>query len=336
MTKPRATKTAILRLPCVRRTTFPTPSGAGVFPEGRGVSPNRCASPTSLHLPAPRSSATVDFSSPRTRSSRRSRNRTTRSGPDRKNQAAKVEVHQRRLHRRQRAPLLNLPPPPLPRPRRSRRSAAGNANRRLAPAECRRWRLRKTRPCTLWWDRCFRLSDLARTTAESSSRRCVLTVRLQRSESAVAGLLTMSVPLTYPALVLFDIDGTLLRRAGPDHRQALVEGVRRVTGLDTTTEGIPLHGHARSGYPDPHAARAAARRLHPPGIHARHHRAAERYYQRTCPRLDDKLCPGVEPRSTSWRAADILLGLVTATSPHRVAQTATGRPAGLLPLRRVR
>ena len=48
--------------------------------------------------------------------------------------------------------------------------------------------------------------------------------------------------MSYKALVLFDIDGTLTRRAGPHHRDALVEGIRRVTGLDTTTEGIPVQG----------------------------------------------------------------------------------------------
>src|SRR5450432_3190215 len=45
-----------------------------------------------------------------------------------------------------------------------------------------------------------------------------------------------------PALVLFDIDGTLIRRAGPHHRQVLVDAVRHVTGLESTTEGIPVHG----------------------------------------------------------------------------------------------
>ena len=45
-----------------------------------------------------------------------------------------------------------------------------------------------------------------------------------------------------PALVLFDIDGTLIRRAGPHHRQALVDAVRHVTGLETTTDHIPVHG----------------------------------------------------------------------------------------------
>src|ERR1051326_9001717 len=45
-----------------------------------------------------------------------------------------------------------------------------------------------------------------------------------------------------PALVLFDIDGTLVRRAGPHHRQALVDAVRDIAGLETTTEGIPVQG----------------------------------------------------------------------------------------------
>jgi beta-phosphoglucomutase-like phosphatase (HAD superfamily) len=48
--------------------------------------------------------------------------------------------------------------------------------------------------------------------------------------------------VTHPALVLFDIDGTLVRRAGPHHREALVEGVRRVTGLVTSTDDIPVQG----------------------------------------------------------------------------------------------
>ena len=43
-------------------------------------------------------------------------------------------------------------------------------------------------------------------------------------------------------MVLFDIDGTLIRRAGPHHRQALVDAVRAITGIETTTEGVPVQG----------------------------------------------------------------------------------------------
>jgi phosphoglycolate phosphatase len=44
------------------------------------------------------------------------------------------------------------------------------------------------------------------------------------------------------SLVLFDIDGTLLRGAGRHHKDALIEGVRRVTGHETTLDGIDTAG----------------------------------------------------------------------------------------------
>lgn len=117
--------------------------------------------------------------------------------------------------------------------------------------------------------------------------------------------------MSYKALVLFDIDGTLTRRAGPHHRDALVEGIRRVTGLDTTTEGIPVQGMLdpvilatmmrRAG------ARASEIREAMPAIM----RAAERYYLRVCPALHDKHCPGVEPVLARLTRRNILLALVT-------------------------
>jgi phosphoglycolate phosphatase-like HAD superfamily hydrolase len=113
------------------------------------------------------------------------------------------------------------------------------------------------------------------------------------------------------ALVLFDIDGTLVRRAGPHHRAALVHGVRRVTGLDTTTEGIPVQGML-----DPDilsvmmrtagVRRAAIRESMPEIL-----KAAERYYLRVCPELKDKHCPGVVPVLERLTRRGVLLGLVT-------------------------
>lgn len=117
--------------------------------------------------------------------------------------------------------------------------------------------------------------------------------------------------LTHRALVLFDIDGTLVRRAGPHHREALVQGVRRVTGLESTTEGIPVQGMLdpdiltvmlrRSG-----VSRARIREAMPEIL-----RAAERYYLRVCPALHDKHCPGVAPALEKLTRRGILLGLVT-------------------------
>jgi phosphoglycolate phosphatase-like HAD superfamily hydrolase len=44
------------------------------------------------------------------------------------------------------------------------------------------------------------------------------------------------------AIVLFDIDGTLLRGAGPHHKDALIAGIRRVTGLETSLDGVATSG----------------------------------------------------------------------------------------------
>jgi phosphoglycolate phosphatase-like HAD superfamily hydrolase len=118
-------------------------------------------------------------------------------------------------------------------------------------------------------------------------------------------------PVPAPALVLFDIDGTLVRRSGPHHRQALVDAVRRVTGLDTTTDGVPVHGMLdpdiltvmlrRAGAP-PALIRSAM-----PEITAR----AERFYLRTCPNLTRKTCPGVRALLRALERRGVLLGLVT-------------------------
>lgn len=117
--------------------------------------------------------------------------------------------------------------------------------------------------------------------------------------------------LTHRALVLFDIDGTLIRRAGPHHREALVYGVRRVTGLETTTEGIPVQGMLDPDILTVMMRRAGAARAR---IHAAMPeilRAAERYYLRECPVLRDKHCPGVAPLLERLTRRRILLGLVT-------------------------
>src|SRR5664279_3800865 len=123
--------------------------------------------------------------------------------------------------------------------------------------------------------------------------------------------LGMMMSEMHRALVLFDIDGTLVRRAGPHHRAALVQGVRRVTGLNTTTEGIPVQGMLD---PDILTAmmctagvrRDAIREAMPEVL-----KAAERYYLRVCPELRDKHCPGVVPVLERLTRRGVLLGLVT-------------------------
>jgi phosphoglycolate phosphatase len=119
------------------------------------------------------------------------------------------------------------------------------------------------------------------------------------------------LPSFHRALVLFDIDGTLVRRAGPHHREALVQGIRRVTGLDTTTDGIPVQGMLDPDIMTVMLRNAGVSRLRAlremPAMQA----AAERYYLRVCPVLHEKHCPGVEPLLKRLTRRGVLLALVT-------------------------
>lgn len=112
-------------------------------------------------------------------------------------------------------------------------------------------------------------------------------------------------------LVLFDIDGTLVRRAGPHHRQALVHAVRKVTGLDTTTEGVPVHGMLDPDILTVMMTRAGApRRVIRPALPAIY-RSAEAYYLRHVPDLSRKTCPGVHAALARLQRHGAVLGLVT-------------------------
>lgn len=115
----------------------------------------------------------------------------------------------------------------------------------------------------------------------------------------------------YRALVLFDIDGTLVRRAGPHHREALVHAVRRVTGRESTTEGIPVQGMLDPVILEAMMKAAGARRGEIRTAMPELLRAAERYYLRVCPELTGKHCPGVVPVLERLTRQGVLLGLVT-------------------------
>ena len=113
------------------------------------------------------------------------------------------------------------------------------------------------------------------------------------------------------ALVLFDIDGTLVRRAGPHHRQALVDAVRRVTGLETSTEHIPVHGMLDPDIltrmlRDAGAPAASIRRAMPDIV-----RRAQQIYVRGVPNLQRKTCPGVRALLRRLQQNGVILGLVT-------------------------
>jgi phosphoglycolate phosphatase-like HAD superfamily hydrolase len=117
--------------------------------------------------------------------------------------------------------------------------------------------------------------------------------------------------VSYCGLVLFDIDGTLMRRAGSHHRQALVHGVRKVTGLETTTEGIPGQGMLDPAIIVEMMYRAGAKRAFTRQATPEIQRAAERYYLRVCPPLAGKHCPGVPELLERLARRGFLLALVT-------------------------
>lgn len=116
---------------------------------------------------------------------------------------------------------------------------------------------------------------------------------------------------TSPALVLFDIDGTLLRRAGPHHREALIDAVRRTLQLETSTEGVPVQGMLdrdiltqmllRAGVSDPFIRRAMPRLIE----------SAQNLYTRRCPDLRRKVCPGARGLLYRLSRRRIPTGLVT-------------------------
>ena len=113
------------------------------------------------------------------------------------------------------------------------------------------------------------------------------------------------------SLVLFDIDGTLTRGAGPHHRAALESAIRQVTGLPATTQGIPVHGmldHViltmmlrAAG-----VSEAEAKRVLPQVIEV-----AQELYQTGVPDLRDKLCPGLPDVLEEMARRNVVLALVT-------------------------
>ncbi|HEX4138152.1 MAG TPA: HAD hydrolase-like protein [Bryobacteraceae bacterium] len=114
-----------------------------------------------------------------------------------------------------------------------------------------------------------------------------------------------------PGLILFDIDGTLVRRAGPHHRQALVDAVREVLGIETTTEGIPVHGMLD---PDILTQMMRAGGVADDAIASKMPaiiEAAQEIYQTSVPDIRDKTCPGVVPLLDHLKGRGTVLALVT-------------------------
>jgi len=118
-------------------------------------------------------------------------------------------------------------------------------------------------------------------------------------------------PKRLKGLVLFDIDGTLLRRAGPHHRDALVKAVRRVAGVATSTDGVPVAGmldrDILTAMLQREGVSLASIHRKMPEIVA----AAQAIYVRRCPDLRRKVCPGARMLLYRLSRQGIPAGLVT-------------------------
>ena len=111
--------------------------------------------------------------------------------------------------------------------------------------------------------------------------------------------------------MLFDIDGTLVRRAGPHHREALVEAIRRTAHVETTTEGVPVAGMLdrdilASMMLSAGMSRRAIGQVMPEVV-AR----AQSIYVRSVPDISRKVCPGVRSLLRRLTARGVVIGLVT-------------------------
>ncbi len=113
------------------------------------------------------------------------------------------------------------------------------------------------------------------------------------------------------ALVLFDIDGTLIRRAGPHHKQALIEAVRQVTGYATSLDRIDTSGRL-----DRDLIRLMLREAGAPealidssmrGVVE----LAQALYRQGLPDMRRKVCPGVRIALRRLHASRVPMGLVT-------------------------
>ena len=111
--------------------------------------------------------------------------------------------------------------------------------------------------------------------------------------------------------MLFDIDGTLIRRAGPQHREALQHAIQQTVGILLSVEGIPVAGMLD---PDIILSMLLRAGLDPKGIRKSMPaiiRRAQRIYGRLCPNLERKVCPGVRPLLKKLSRNEIPTGLVT-------------------------
>ena len=111
---------------------------------------------------------------------------------------------------------------------------------------------------------------------------------------------------------LFDIDGTLMRGAGLHHKQALIDGISKVTGLSTTLDGVSTAGMLDQVL--------IAGMLHAAGVSEDQIRnempeivreCGERYRENCQQDLSSFICPMVRETLNQLQSRGAALGLVT-------------------------
>jgi phosphoglycolate phosphatase len=113
-------------------------------------------------------------------------------------------------------------------------------------------------------------------------------------------------------LILFDIDGTLLRGAGPHHKNALIDGVRRVTGLSASFDGIDTSGRLDRDLIAALLCAAGAGEEEIPGAIAEIAAECQRCYCADCAAdLTGFVCQGAREALSELRERGAVLGLVT-------------------------
>ena len=132
-------------------------------------------------------------------------------------------------------------------------------------------------------------------------------------------------------LVLFDIDGTLLRRAGPTHRDALDRRRSARFRPRYQFDGIPVAGMldrdiAASMLRAAGASESAIRRAMPRIVEE-----AQRIYVRTCPDLRRSVCPGARMLLYKFARRKVPAALFTGNlDPHRIDENGARGSASII------
>ncbi len=113
-------------------------------------------------------------------------------------------------------------------------------------------------------------------------------------------------------LLLFDIDGTLLRGAGPDHKNALIAGAHSVIGVRCTLDGVDTSGQLDRDLLTAMLTNAGVAKRRISANLRDIMEASQKHYSDKC-RVDlsTKVCPGVRETLEMLVERGVPMGVVT-------------------------